>query len=801
MSSLFNPYALTALGKPLQQRQPPELRAEGRPMTRAQLDMAQHTFVRFLEQARLSYVPNPTQQGFLPDGSRFRIVTASGAPIMQVWPVGVDVEKRPVELPHGILLLYGGESPEFIVVQYSPDSDGGSPRWRFIKVDKGRCGATMHPTNVKRDGVPVFALTNHGMYDSNIQTETKFGPGGAISKPYPSSSGTFIVNGGVMECALAATALILDSRQMIFARMTEAGEVAFNTIAVPEISRGGEDHLIQEPEEPEVIVDLLSDIYDRVYAPMLALPNHRSVVVRFRGRFPSGTTAEETTNFCYELLRIADDVIPAHRLQPIPPLYDKEVWLSVHHDGYGIVVDKSIKDISQPARVINVSILAEISETVNYYLVPWEGTIDLSQESMYYTEGPCTGKLYTDYSALDAPLPIHGVESGGKHDINLRKLTISASSDEDILLNSYVDFFGAVKEMRVSSKISGKGISDYRYERVERGTTNRAGTPSPSDIILNEWGAGNVHWSDMFTQNTSSEIEYEAILNVGGKEIDLAKIKGTASYVTELYNIVHSDDQGGKRGDLRKPRTIHVELSASVLCVLGFDKLSETIFGVRVIAESGGEKEINVPYWATSDGRTSFSMPMTFKEYFVVYSKGALVFEHHLGDSVKQMNFSAFADISDGGYIPNEERVWVERSNDVYQPLYYSGWKVEEEIIRYDDRCLLRKYTPKEILTFGQVGPFRRNIYHAELDPSGTGFFRISMAYGYGDIAGQFASASRATDYLPPKTMVAIDPISGSCAIVNDVCKILIDPAGNVTPIRDVTGLPDELLKRWCTST
>lgn len=86
MSGLFNPYALTALGKPLQQRQSPELRVETPYVTRAQLDMAQHTFVRFLDQARLSRVPNPTQQGRLADGTPYRIVTASGAPIMQVWP-------------------------------------------------------------------------------------------------------------------------------------------------------------------------------------------------------------------------------------------------------------------------------------------------------------------------------------------------------------------------------------------------------------------------------------------------------------------------------------------------------------------------------------------------------------------------------------------------------------------------------------------------------------------------------------------------------------------------------------------
>lgn len=110
MSNLFNPYALTALGKPLQQRQSPELRVETPYITRAQLDMAQHTFVRFLDQARLSRVPNPTQQGRLADGTPYRIVTASGAPIMQVWPVAEETPEPCLKFASGF--VFG-----------SPDSD------------------------------------------------------------------------------------------------------------------------------------------------------------------------------------------------------------------------------------------------------------------------------------------------------------------------------------------------------------------------------------------------------------------------------------------------------------------------------------------------------------------------------------------------------------------------------------------------------------------------------------------------------------------------------------------------------
>lgn len=103
MSELFNPYAVSVLGSPLPQKAPPQLRAEGRPMTRPQLDMARFVFGRFLEQARLSYVPNPTQQGFLPDGSRFRIVDVAGVVTMQVWPVGGE-ESTFTECPSGLFV-------------------------------------------------------------------------------------------------------------------------------------------------------------------------------------------------------------------------------------------------------------------------------------------------------------------------------------------------------------------------------------------------------------------------------------------------------------------------------------------------------------------------------------------------------------------------------------------------------------------------------------------------------------------------------------------------------------------------
>ena len=147
MSSLFNPYALTALGKPLQQRQSPELRVETPYITRAQRDMAQHTFVRFLDQARLSMVPNPTEQGRLADGTPYRIVTASGAPIMQVWPVEESRDIRKDK--HGVVILAG---MNFAVIYFDERY-----QWVVRDVTEGVCGQLCPPNSgVGGDNVTLF---------------------------------------------------------------------------------------------------------------------------------------------------------------------------------------------------------------------------------------------------------------------------------------------------------------------------------------------------------------------------------------------------------------------------------------------------------------------------------------------------------------------------------------------------------------------------------------------------------------------------------------------------------------------
>lgn len=85
--TLWNPYARDVLGAPVLGVAPASLRCEG-VATAAQLAQARMAYQRFCMTARTSRVPNPTEQGTLPDGSRYTITVLGPATYMTLWPVG-----------------------------------------------------------------------------------------------------------------------------------------------------------------------------------------------------------------------------------------------------------------------------------------------------------------------------------------------------------------------------------------------------------------------------------------------------------------------------------------------------------------------------------------------------------------------------------------------------------------------------------------------------------------------------------------------------------------------------------------
>lgn len=89
MSNIWNPHAFGVTGQPVGP-QVNTLRVYGAEPSKEQLAMAQQTFAKFCMTERLSFAPNQTQQGFLPDGSKYRIVVVGNTRIMEVRPVGAE---------------------------------------------------------------------------------------------------------------------------------------------------------------------------------------------------------------------------------------------------------------------------------------------------------------------------------------------------------------------------------------------------------------------------------------------------------------------------------------------------------------------------------------------------------------------------------------------------------------------------------------------------------------------------------------------------------------------------------------
>ena len=110
MSNIWNPFAFGVTGQPMVP-QTQALRVYGAEPSKEQLAMAQQTFAKFCMTARLSAVPNPMEQGFLPDGSKYRIVTVNNVRIMEVHVEGADEVYDAQEMAHGVLRDRGWNNP------------------------------------------------------------------------------------------------------------------------------------------------------------------------------------------------------------------------------------------------------------------------------------------------------------------------------------------------------------------------------------------------------------------------------------------------------------------------------------------------------------------------------------------------------------------------------------------------------------------------------------------------------------------------------------------------------------------
>ena len=86
MMKLPDPMAFDVLGRPVAPTAAPVLRIIGGEASEGQISAARYAFQRHLMHARLSVVPNPVEQGRLPDGAIYKIITVGSVRTMLIWP-------------------------------------------------------------------------------------------------------------------------------------------------------------------------------------------------------------------------------------------------------------------------------------------------------------------------------------------------------------------------------------------------------------------------------------------------------------------------------------------------------------------------------------------------------------------------------------------------------------------------------------------------------------------------------------------------------------------------------------------
>lgn len=187
--SLWNPYAFTPTGEPAATVAPPALRVLGGVATGQQLLHAQAAYYRFCVTARLSTVPNPTEQGYLPDGSRYHIVVVGPQATMTIW-VGPSEDLRMSGIALALSNLDGSLLPEHseggfpITYLLTPHVKRGSRvsdgRWK-IRKPPGLLGGKA--VNASADGKTYFTGID-GRADGNVPIPRRQADSGVNAMAY-----------------------------------------------------------------------------------------------------------------------------------------------------------------------------------------------------------------------------------------------------------------------------------------------------------------------------------------------------------------------------------------------------------------------------------------------------------------------------------------------------------------------------------------------------------------------------------------------------------------------------------------
>jgi hypothetical protein len=110
----WNPHGQTFHGEPITGQIPVRVVVRGPEMTPQQSAFLQAAYASFAAGARISIAPNPSAQGYLPDGSQYTIDCVNGVCTCVVWTVGGGEDMRRSGIGISLTTLGGGLVPGHI---------------------------------------------------------------------------------------------------------------------------------------------------------------------------------------------------------------------------------------------------------------------------------------------------------------------------------------------------------------------------------------------------------------------------------------------------------------------------------------------------------------------------------------------------------------------------------------------------------------------------------------------------------------------------------------------------------------
>ena len=762
--SLWNPYAFTPTGQPVAPAAPPALRVIGGEATAQQLAMAQQAFVQFSMHSRLSSVPNPVEAGRLPDGTPYKIIDVAGARTMMVWP-----ENGLRARPGGVVVFYKGVG--FYRVWWREG------KWSSEVTNRAFCGANVQRRasdgsyfcdNVATHHAAGFATKLDGLVRSNV---------------YPFTDGVSIRREGyLLECA--------DKGEFNFA-IALAGGFAYLSLA-------GDSYKIMtaKPPAPAEQPTKLSkvDASGALTAEGAGtiIPEYaRRVQEKFLLASLSREQAASPSSLVSRIRSLA--VRGVYRALPgeLSALPGKDVnfFLVDGKPPHSVALDRApVVSGATHAAVVEASrLLTEISQTGVYVYTTEVTDTSSPEDTTIYAGFPLVARA------------VVGFASSHKDGYSKR---VAQDSKEARWLRECVSYDGRRYSARLTTDVSLKKENNY--------TTHSFGHYTITGYPYGSWQRIGVEYPADDTE--SIRPPYFVPIGAGVLEGDSPTWSRIDTYKTLLENRI---DTAFTTDEFSVP-LFGVDVQITVSDDRSFKGLSSSkniqslqyaLTGEVVVRAMLGYEEKTFVSIVSEDEYTNFAVSRPYvnlDEYTITATRTSRVCVYHRGTKIwtspeKTATFSRWLNLYEINLpVPMEPMGEVRAAADLggfavaYTSRLPSGWVWTSGSTGY--------YTSPQVISAGVariVGP--PPILGTRVGGS-TRSDDIGTAPGGGSDLFLFDYEYMASTLARPGVSFAVDPTSGGCAVISSVVNILVSPDGSVSPLADVTQLPDSSLDFWCAS-